>query len=311
MKKTLLSLLFVAGCFTANAQTVLFEDGFETYPDFALQFGNWITLDLDGGNTYYGGVENTPDALWPNAGIPQAFIIFNPTAAGASDTFDPTESPTFAPHTGLKYAASWATSPASNVGGNNDWLVSPPVTLGATGNELVFHVKSLAEDYGLEEYQVYIYTGTGTPTQESDFTELTSGAVPAPFDFWLDDEYNLDAYAGQTVRVAIRYVSEDVYMLQVDDFSITTTGSMSTNDFLSSKFSVYPNPANNVLNITSGDALQVNAVKITDINGREVLKTQFSNTDSAQINVSNLATGMYVVSITSTEGVATKKFMKK
>ena len=143
MKKTLLSLLFVAGCFTANAQTVLFEDGFETYPDFSLEFGDWITLDLDGGQTYYGGVENTPEALWLNAGIPQAFIIFNPSEAGVSDTFDPEESPTFAPNSGLKYAASWSTSPTATITGNNDWLISPPVTLGAAGNELIFHIKSL------------------------------------------------------------------------------------------------------------------------------------------------------------------------
>ena len=311
MKKTLLSLLFIAGCFTANAQTVLFEDGFETYPDFSLQFGQWITLDLDGGNTYYGGVENTPSALWLNAGVPQAFIIFNPTEAGVSDTFDPSESPTFAPNTGLKYAASWSSSPSATVTGNNDWLVSPPVTLGSTGNELIFHIKSLADDYGLEQYQTYIYLGSGTPTQESDFIQISEGVYEAPYEFWLDDTYDLDAYAGQTVRFAIRNVGSDIYMLQVDDVSITTTGTMSTNDILSSKFSVYPNPANNVWNITSGDALQVNSVKITDINGRVVLNNSFSSTDSAQINVSNLATGMYVVSITSTEGVATKKFMKK
>ena len=310
MKKTLLSLLFVAGCFTANAQTVLFEDGFETYPDFSLEFGDWITLDLDGGETYYGGVENTPAALWLNAGQPQAFMIFNPTEAGVSDTFDADESPTFAPNTGLKYAASWSTNPDSGPTGNNDWLVSPPVTLGASGNELIFHIKSLADDYGLEQYQVYVYNGTGTPSQESDFIQISEGVYEAPYDFWLDDTYNLDAYAGQTIRVAIRNVGEDIYMLQVDDFSITTTDAMSVNDYLSSKFSMYPNPANNFLNISGADALQINSVKITDINGRVVLNNNVSAT-STQLNVANLASGMYVVSITSNEGVATKKFMKK
>ena len=311
MKKTLLSLLFVAGCFTANAQTVIFEDGFETYPDFSLEFGNWITLDLDGGQTYYGGVENTPDALWLNAGQPQAFIIFNPTEAGVSDTFDPDESPTFAPNSGLKYAASWATSPSATATGNNDWLVSPPVTLGASGNELIFHIKSLAPDYGLEQYRTYVYLGSGTPTQASDFVEISESVYEAPSDFWLDDTYDLDAYAGQTIRVAIRNVGSDIYMLQVDDFSITTTDAMSVNDVLSSKFSMYPNPATNVLNITSSDALQIDSVKITDVNGRIVFNNAFSSTDTAEINVANLASGMYVISIKSNQGVATKKFMKK
>lgn len=309
MKKTLLSLLFVAGCFSANAQTVLFEDGFETYDDFALTWGNWITIDGDGNTGYYGGVAQADQ--WPNAGVPQAFIIFNPTEAGVSDDFDPDEVVTFAPNTGLKYAASWAASPTTTSPGNNDWLVSPAVTLAASGNKVLFYIKSLSEDYELEEYQVYIYAGTGTPTGPSDFTQISSGTQEAPFDFYLDDEYDLDAYAGQTVRVAIRNVGSDHYMLQVDDFSITTTNAMSTNDYLSTKFSVYPNPANNFLNISGSDALQMSAVKITDINGREVLNSSFSNTDAAQVNVANLASGLYIVSITSEQGVATKKFMKK
>ena len=309
MKKTLLSLFFVAGCFTANAQTVLFEDGFETYDDFSLQFGDWVTLDLDGLIPYIGGVDQ--GGAWPNAGTPQAFIIFNPDAAGASDDHDPSEVVTFAPHSGEKYAASWAGEPTGTVAGNNDWLISPPVTLGASGNELIFHIKSLSADYGLEQYRTYVYLGSGTPTQASDFIEISEGVYDAPFEFWLDDTYDLDAYAGQTVRIGIRNVGEDHYMLQVDDFSITTTGAMSTNDVLSSKFSVYPNPTNNFLNISGSDALQMNAVKITDINGREVSNTTFSNTDSAQINVSNLASGMYIISIASDQGVATKKFMKK
>ena len=308
MKKTLLSLLFVAGCFTANAQTVLFQDGFETYDDFSLEFGNWITLDLDGGNTYVGGLE-IADA-WENGGDPQAWIIFNPVVAGVDDMHDSSESPTFAPFEGQKYAASWSSTPNTSPG-NNDWLVSPPVTLGSTGNELIFHIKSLADDYGLEQYQTYVYLGNGVPTQESDFIEISEGVYDAPYDFWLDDTYDLDAYAGQTIRVAIRNVGSDIYMLQVDDFSITTTGTMSVNDVLSSKFSVYPNPASNFLNITSGDALQLNSVKITDINGRVVLENTLGSTDSAQINIANLATGVYVVSINSNEGIATKKFIKK
>ncbi len=277
MKKTILSLLFVAGCFTANAQTVLFEDGFESYDDFSLEFGDWITLDLDGGNTYFGGL--AVGSQWENGGSPQAFIIFNPTTANVSDDFDPEETVTFAPHSGMKYAASWSTIPSDTATGNNDWLVSPAVTLGASGNELTFFIKSLAEDYGLEQYRTYIYAGTGTPSQASDFTEISEGQYEAPFDFWLDDTYDLDTYAGQTVRIAIRNVGSDIYMLQVDDFKITTTDPLSVNDVLSSKFSMHPNPANNFLNITSGDALQVNAVKISDINGREVLNTTFSSTD--------------------------------
>ena len=51
MKKILFSLLSAGFMFSAvnsNAQTVLFEDSFETYTDFAIaNVGNWTLTDVD------------------------------------------------------------------------------------------------------------------------------------------------------------------------------------------------------------------------------------------------------------------------
>jgi hypothetical protein len=79
---------------------------------------------------------------------------------------------------------------------------------------------------------------------------------------------------------------------------------------VSSQFSVYPNPANNVINITNADNMLVNAVTVTDLNGRTVKNVSFDNVASAQVNVADLASGMYILNVTSDKGTATKKFVK-
>jgi hypothetical protein len=85
---------------------------------------------------------------------------------------------------------------------------------------------------------------------------------------------------------------------------------LSNDEFFSSKFSVSPNPANNVINITNADNMLVNAVTVTDLNGRTVKNVSFEGVANAQVNVADLASGMYILNVTSDKGTATKKFVK-
>lgn len=65
---------------------------------------------------------------------------------------------------------------------------------------------------------------------------------------------------------------------------------------------VYPNPAKNILNITT-DLNSTKNVEIYDMIGKKVL---VENTQS-QINVSSLVTGMYIVKITEDGKTSTKR----
>jgi hypothetical protein len=76
-------------------------------------------------------------------------------------------------------------------------------------------------------------------------------------------------------------------------------------DNVNAYIKLYPNPANNVLFI---EGLTQNAViTITDINGEMVINTEILNN---QINISNLAKGLYFIKIVDKSGVITKKFLK-
>ncbi len=85
---------------------------------------------------------------------------------------------------------------------------------------------------------------------------------------------------------------------------------LSTNNFNSiekSEVSLYPNPTNNILNINSVET--VKSVTIIDINGRTVLQNNI-NLNNPEINVAELNSGIYFVSVTTDLGTSTQKIIK-
>ena len=302
MKKLLFSSLLVLATANANAQYTLINENFDSFTNFAITgFGNWQTLDIDGLNTYTGGMASP---AWANAGAPQAFMIFNPTAAGVTNGFG-NENSNFDPHSGTKYAACWDAVPDNGIPGNNDWLISPAITLGATGNSLTFWVKSLADDYGLEKYKVGVFVGSGTPTSAANFT-IISGAtsVSAPTT-WTQVTQSLQAYAGQTVRVGIQCVSADVYMMMVDDFKITAATLGTSETEIKKTLSIYPNPTTDLINVITKD--KITDISVYDLSGRKMTIERANNF----INVKHLQNGTYIINIETTEGKSSQKFIKK
>ncbi|WP_131387675.1 T9SS type A sorting domain-containing protein [Flavobacterium suncheonense] len=95
------------------------------------------------------------------------------------------------------------------------------------------------------------------------------------------------------------------------NITLTLTGvtevTTATTDFISSKFSVYPNPVNSIINIANTNNIDITKTFVTDINGRTV-KTVSGNV--SQINVSDLNAGVYFMNIETNEGTAVKKIVK-
>ena len=81
----------------------------------------------------------------------------------------------------------------------------------------------------------------------------------------------------------------------------------SSEEFFTENFTMYPNPVTDVLNIQSKKGLVGNEIRITDITGK-VVKVQ---KDASSVNVSDLSSGTYLIDITTNEGKATSKFVKK
>ena len=77
-----------------------------------------------------------------------------------------------------------------------------------------------------------------------------------------------------------------------------------------SNFSVYPNPTNNVLNISNKTNDLINAVQITDLTGKTVKESDFIAKSSIQMNISDIAAGVYMMTIKTDKGSITKKIVK-
>ena len=119
-----------------------------------------------------------------------------------------------------------------------------------------------------------------------------------------------------SIGKAIDAVQEQPSFLKFDNIKITALKSvpphlLSTDNFLAEKFSIYPNPATNIVNITNSENMLVEQVTIYDVNGRQLNTETFNNKTEIQLNVENLASGTYMLHIQTNQGTAVKKLVKK
>lgn len=166
-----------------------FTDEIEKYEDFERQnIGNYILKDLDGLETY---TYNNFD--WPNSGSPMSFMVFNPYA-----TMPPVSIESYS---GRRFLTGFA----GPYGPNNDWLIIP-----AGSGDFSFMAASLV---GAEPERIRVLYST-TGTEVSDFTPFESVInVPSTW-----TQYNYEAPEG-TKYVAINYVSNNTYILKIDDLT--------------------------------------------------------------------------------------------
>jgi hypothetical protein len=120
--------------------------------------------------------------------------------------------------------------------------------------------------------------------------------------------YNVPAsFNGQAVYFSINCISDDQFGFAVDDFIVTTTG-LSTNDYFANNFKVYPNPSSDLVSVSNNNNTIIDAIEMTDINGR-IVKNVTSKTNS--FSVRELSAGVYFLKVTTAEGVGTTKFVKQ
>lgn len=183
----------------------IFEESFEGYIDFSTDMSPWTMLDVDEKPTW--GIENIS---FLHQYEPMSFIVFNPSA-----TTPAMVNPGIMPHEGSRFAACFS----ANGTKNNDWLISPALATG-TGTSVSFYVKSYTSQFGLERYKVGIST---TDTRPESFTIISgTNYLTAPAAAWDQKNFNLEAFDGETIYIAIQCVSDEAFIFMVDDFRFST-----------------------------------------------------------------------------------------
>jgi len=296
MKKTLLTLSLIFSFGLLQAQ-VLLSEGFDTVP-----VTNWTTLNLS---------SPVGTASWFQG---------NPTDAATPGPFDSYEGATNS-YIGCNFNSTTGANTISN------WLFTPSVTI-QDGDVISFYTRTTDPGATVYPDRLQMRIGTGaTPTAPTGNTgvggyttlavdvnpNLTTTGYPS---LWTLYTYTVTGIPTPTAcKIAFRYFvtsggpsGANSDYIGVDSFSVNRP--LSTSDFFSQNFALYPNPVKNIFNITSKNGSTVENVKVIDINGRIVSDMNVSNIDNIQINVDNLTAGVYFVKIQSEQGIGTTKILK-
>ena len=153
-------------------------------------------------------------------------------------------------------------------------------------------------------YEVPDYFATGEGSAVDNCTDPVSITTqdPAPGELIPDGEYTVTLTAedeyGNVGTCTFQLTVESV--LGVDDNS------------LSSSIAMYPNPADGQVTITNKSNIALQDAVVYDINGKLINQYDLRNMQGEQvIDVSALASGVYVVQITSDKSSVSKRLIKK
>jgi len=115
-------------------------------------------------------------------------------------------------------------------------------------------------------------------------------------------------YAATPANAAAGIVKYDNYRIRaVLSDSLLAVDQIAT---AATAFTVFPNPANDVINVSNSNDVNVNKITVTDLNGRVVKQVNYSNTTNIQVNVSDLSSGVYMMNIDSDKGSSVQKVIK-
>jgi hypothetical protein len=287
MKKLLLTGAFALASFlNAQAQDVFATEGFEG------TLTGWSAYDLDGDGENF-GIFNSSTGI--------TGLGFSGKVAGSAN-FTVSEDQT-------------QIIPADDT---DNVLSTPVITLPDGGSYASFRIGagSVTETPAAVHYAVYAVTEADLADVEDEagVQAVLDGLTPVAQGNVTDSSSvvnaDLSSYEGQEVILFFRHfnVAEQYGYLFVDDIAVSS-GVAGIKDVAASTFSVFPNPANDIVTVAGGNAL-VNNVSIVDINGRTVKSVKLDGVANAQINVSDLAKGIYVMTISSDKGATTQKLMK-
>ena len=189
---------------TWNKEEAAFEDDFEGYDPFAISFAPWTGIDGDKEPAA------TLQGEYQNAGLPQYATIFNLMGLGDGFWYD---YPVLRPYSG-KQCAGFVRTASGNA--NNDWLITPRVKIGRD-----FIVRFYAKGSERVKDRFNVLVSTKSNNKQSDFVSLTPGNYQTVgYEYWNYISYSLKQYEGQEVYIAIQCVSQNSFMLMVDDFFV-------------------------------------------------------------------------------------------
>lgn len=179
----------------------------------------------------------------------------------------------------------------------DNWLILPPLAIPSEGAHVSWWVAAQDPNYPADYYEVKV--STSTPDM-SAFSTVYSETISSGD--WEARNVNLD-YAGQTIYIAFVHTNcSDNFRMKIDDISVAA--GVGIND-VENNISIYPNPASSVLNVNANSNIQ--SVEVMNQMG-QTIQIELANGLNTQINTSSLSNGVYMLRVTTENGVINQKF---
>ena len=268
MKKILLSVILIAFCGFTEAQVYTATD--------SVDFAAWTMVDVDADGNDWEAREWAGSGTWyePFGGAMNSYSYDNNTGPLTPDNL--------------------AIAPSQDLSGVSSAMLTWSSGTGET----------TASGWYEDHYSVYVVTDPTAIATAMPVFETTLLAGETVYNESVDIT---SIAAGQaTVYVAFRHFNcTDEWTVTIDEVSIWDASSVVENTL---EAKAYPNPANDVLNIsTSG---MVETVSVTTMEGQVVIN-ETVNSLAFSLNTSDLAPGVYIYSLEEANGTITRNSVLK
>ncbi|MEI7596958.1 MAG: T9SS type A sorting domain-containing protein [Bacteroidota bacterium] len=199
------------------------------------------------------------------------------------------------PHIGTGYIIHYA----STTNAANNWAYTTCLDLEAA-----------------KQYKVkYFYKGKTGKTNKLKVAYGTSKSAIGMTTTLIDKTLTNDTYLADSAYITpsttgTYYIGFNMYSeanngnFYIDDFSITEETTTNINNYSENIINVYPNPASDIINISSDE--KIDNINIYNTMGQLVISTKEAKT----INISSLKNGIYTIQINSNNNITTKMIQK-
>lgn len=312
MKKHILSIFAFGAILTASAQTVLFEDNFDSYTagtGVVAQNTNWaywsagtpsdsnVSSNFASSGTNSANINGTatdlvlPIGPFTTGKYDIKFKMYLP--AGAGGYFN-------ALHTwsGSSTAYEWAGDVFFDGTGVATWTTGGAQGGAVTvGTDIWFDVQITA-DLDNDLGRIY-FNGVAANEWQWSLNNANGNAgtnAIAAFDF----------YGTNTAGTAGNYYIDDVQVIESTGVSVKPLTSEKI-----SKVSVYPNPTNSNFSIEIPESFVGGEISIIDLTGKVIVKDRINQSAIKQIDISNLNDGIYLIRMNNGAVQFTDRLIKK
>lgn len=177
-------------------------------------------------------------------------------------------------------------------GGAKDFLITPKISLG-NYSKINWTARSVDASYP-DGYIVLIST---TDSLAASFTD-TLMTVSSESNYFVTRGIELDlvGYANQDVYIAFKNNTESGFILLIDQVTVLGAEIAGVEDPTNSIITIYPNPTVDYITIQSTSEIQL--IEVYSLNGTLLLTSK-----EDMISLANIATGYYVLRVTSENGI--------